>query len=70
MPTLISDIADHLVGILRTGLDARKYAEQLVETADFSLAFAGKMQFEVRGADTATRNPHVFCVQMAAFDEA
>jgi len=64
--TLVADVAEYLDGLLREGLDARQYAQSLVETADFSLAFAGKLQFEVRAADTATKNPLPFCVQLAA----
>jgi hypothetical protein len=58
--TLITNIAEYLDGLLREGLDARQYAQSLVETSDFSLAFDGVMQFEVRGADTASGNPLPF----------
>jgi hypothetical protein len=43
--------------VLRDGLDARRYAEGLMEEADVD-----ERHFEVRGLHTRTGNPHAFTI--------
>ncbi len=54
---LVEAIIRDIEPVLRDGLDARRYAEGLMEETDVD-----ERHFEVRGLHTRTGNPHAFTI--------